>query len=247
MALDMATAQCGSKSFSSPRVQQPTKTLAGGTGKAQREGFPAGRCERPPRRRTQYFRAPGVGDHEPAVVRQHVLRKLRRDSEVEPFAPLPIFRPFTVRAKVGKARLDLDGQELAITPERHDIHPASTRKGELRQAHIAQLLEQPADPAAEQLRPFSSLGRFTLGLFRPVARVTFSRRDRQTLRLQPVTHAFAPSSCADTSSSPSSTGGRSSSRSCSAACSSATSGDVVSLRGSSSKTTVEVRGSMSTK
>src|SRR5690606_6435717 len=207
-------------SLRSPGVEQPPQTQAGRTGKTKGDRLAAGRSHPLPRRRAEHFRTPSVSDHKPALARQDLPGKVRWNCEIKPFAPLEVFVPLPVRSEVCQAGLDLDRQEFAIAAQRHHVETASAGEGEFRQARIAEILEEPADTTGEE----------TSRLAAP-----FQPPERIAQRFHHAVSDFPSES------------GRSSSSNCSAACCSATSGAVVSLRGSSSKTTAEVRGSMSTK
>src|SRR5690606_35904359 len=116
---------------------QAPEALSGCARKTKSNRLPPRGRNRLAWRYAQHLGSPGVSDDEPAVCRQHLMRKVRWNSEEEPFAPFQILGPFPVGAKVGEAGLDLDRQQLAISPQRHHVDPSATGQGEFGKAGIA--------------------------------------------------------------------------------------------------------------
>ena len=49
--------------------------------------------------------AEAVGEDEAAILRDELPREVGVDGEIEPVAPLPVFRPFPVGAEIGACRI----------------------------------------------------------------------------------------------------------------------------------------------
>ena len=81
------------------------------------------------------------------LVRQDLLRKLRRHREVEGVAERPILLPFAVDAIVVDPRLHLADDHIALRPQGHDVGAPPIGQADLQQRRIAQVAHQPLDGA----------------------------------------------------------------------------------------------------
>ena len=67
-------------------------------------------------------------------------------------AVIRVVRPFPVGAGIGDARLDLDDGERAVAAEGDDVGAAAARQGELDEADMTELEEEPAHAALQARR-----------------------------------------------------------------------------------------------
>ena len=96
--------------------------------KPQHERPPTGAGEPMLRRLANNFAAVAIRQQQPRIVRQHLDREIRRDREQQSVAPLPVFRPFAIGAKILERRLDLDDPDLALVVDRHQVRPAAVAR-----------------------------------------------------------------------------------------------------------------------
>jgi len=94
-----------------------------------------------------------VGDDDADVRRQDVQREVVADPEKEPVAMVAIVAPLGVGAKIGKPALDLDDDEAPLAVLAQHVRPPAGAERHFDEGANSHLVEQPADPAHQPLRP----------------------------------------------------------------------------------------------
>lgn len=158
----------------------------GQTGEADQHRFPAGSAQREMVGRTEKLAAELVRDHQPLVLGQNMVRKIRGDGKGKKIAEVVIVVPFVIGLKVEQAGFDFDDGDPAEMIQADDVGAPAIGERHFEQHRLIGGHQRSPDAASQTRRDVGTGG---CDVVRLCHRRHRSPHDPQPVDVFPVTPA----------------------------------------------------------